>query len=402
MASFSIDIGYYGNGLSEPDIAVDTLVAGYLCYLNNDSKYYKSSASSKLTSTTEVRMALSYIPINTSGMFLIRGKFTMAGLTAGDKYYISEALGQCTNVQPNGTATNVIRDVGTAYSSKVLEFNVDETYVWADGSELNEVTLPAGGGGSGHVIQYEGVSMNARTNLNFIGSAVSVSDNPGTSSTNVTIVDSGAHVHTNLPLLETYDQTNVDIANAVVNAHTVYSLGTKTVTETGLTNGDVLRFNSTSGLLEYVAQTGGVTDHTALTSIGTNTHSQIDTHIANGTIHYTQAAISIAESQVVDLVGKYELALGNPAADGYVLTSTAGGVRTWENISSGGPEADTLDSVNTRGSTTNNSLSTGTLDVTGNVGSKVRLKPFLYNSDADIVIDSPTVSNTLSLPPLRH
>jgi len=66
-----------------------------------------------------------------------------------------------------------------------------------------------------------------------------------------------------------------------------------------LTDGDQLTWNNTNSEWENTA--GVATDHNALLNIGTNTHAQIDTHIADGTIHFTQAAISITESQISDL-----------------------------------------------------------------------------------------------------
>lgn len=154
MAEFSINIVDDGTGFNELEIAGENLVAGNLCYLGTDNKYYKASALAKSSSTTELRIALNSIPINTKGLFLKRGKFTRSGLVAGAKYYISETFGEFTNTQPNTTATNVIRYVGTAWNNETLEFNDDATYILADGSEANEVTI-AGVGGSGHVIQEE-------------------------------------------------------------------------------------------------------------------------------------------------------------------------------------------------------------------------------------------------------
>lgn len=58
-----------------------------------------------------------------------------------------------------------------------------------------------------------------------------------------------------------------------------------------------------SDLQSYLLNVSGQ-DHTTLSNIGTNSHAQIDTHIADNTVHFTQASISITESQISDL-GSY-------------------------------------------------------------------------------------------------
>jgi hypothetical protein len=55
-------------------------------------------------------------------------------------------------------------------------------------------------------------------------------------------------------------------------------------TFTGLTDGQVLTYDSTNGW-QNETSAAGVTDHTLLSNIGTNTHAQIDTHLALTNAH---------------------------------------------------------------------------------------------------------------------
>lgn len=66
--------------------------------------------------------------------------------------------------------------------------------------------------------------------------------------------------------------------------------------------------------------------HTSLTDKGTNTHDQIDTAVSNSVSHI--ANISNPHSVTAGQVGA-EVVLGNPASDGYILSSSTGGVRSW-------------------------------------------------------------------------
>ena len=124
-------------------------------------------------------------------------------------------------------------------------------------------------------------------------------------------------------------------------------------------NGKVLTSSGVAGVYTWETNPVGVTDHVNLTNIGTNTHAQIDTHIADSTIHFTQAAISITESQISDF-GTYNN-YAHPTGDGNlhdpansttnngkVLTASGvAGVYTWETNPVGVTDHTLLTSIGT-------------------------------------------------------
>lgn len=79
----------------------------------------------------------------------------------------------------------------------------------------------------------------------------------------------------------------------VVQSNALGVLSSSTLSHTSL--GDI-GSNSHASIDSHIADgsihfTQGSIDHTLITNIGTNTHAQIDTHIADGTIHFTVGSI---------------------------------------------------------------------------------------------------------------
>ena len=108
--------------------AGENLSSGDVCYLKNDGKMWKADADSASTASTLIGIATENISADATGTFLLRGKLTTSGLTAGSTYYLSTTAGGLTTTPPSGSG-DVIRIIGYALSSTVLYVSPDETYL---------------------------------------------------------------------------------------------------------------------------------------------------------------------------------------------------------------------------------------------------------------------------------
>lgn len=122
------DIDLNGRAISEMRTAGEALVAGDWCYLNTDGKMWKADASAAATAAGLIAMAAEAISANASGRFVIFGKWTTTGLTAGATYYLSETAGAITATAPATTGA-IVRIVGYAESTTVLNIRIDGAYV---------------------------------------------------------------------------------------------------------------------------------------------------------------------------------------------------------------------------------------------------------------------------------
>lgn len=95
--------------------------------------------------------------------------------------------------------------------------------------------------------------------------------------------------------VSTATQTALNLKAPLASPTFTGNLTTPTVTISSGTpgSGKVLTASDSSGNATWTTPTTGVTDHTLLTNIGTNTHAQIDSHIAN-----TSNPHSVTKSQV--------------------------------------------------------------------------------------------------------
>lgn len=139
---------YYGDGSNLTGIVVswdglqvitvgEDVNEGDLLFLSGDSRYYKVNNLLESKSSTELRIALTGMTSGSTGSGLIQGQFTTTGLLSGEKYWVGSS-GNFTTTLP--TADNsIVRYVGTALSTTVLEFNPDQT--WIEISSQSDVPI---------------------------------------------------------------------------------------------------------------------------------------------------------------------------------------------------------------------------------------------------------------------
>jgi len=116
------------DALTQDFTAAENLVSGDLCYIDGSGEMAKADAGAEATADTLIAMCTETITAAASGTFILFGKFTTTGLTAGANYYVSTTAGAITATAPSST-TEIVRIIGTALSTTVLFVNPDKTYI---------------------------------------------------------------------------------------------------------------------------------------------------------------------------------------------------------------------------------------------------------------------------------
>jgi hypothetical protein len=154
---------------------------------------------------------------------------------------------------PNYLAGQRLFVAGVEQSPRRNAWNfIGVTATYNTQTQMWDITVSGGGGGSGHTIQDEGVSLTQRSTLNFVGPNVTVTDVGGKTQVSVPAVNLGGGGVTGV--------LTVDKGGTGLSA-----LGTAL---------HVVRVNAAGTALEFAAASGGVTDHGALTGLADDDHPQ--------------------------------------------------------------------------------------------------------------------------------
>jgi len=116
------------SGINNSFTAGENLSSGDLCYLKDDGKMWKADADAEATADTLLALSTATISADATGVFLLFGKYTTSGLTAGAVQYVDTTAGAITETKPSGTG-DIVRIVGYALSTTILFFDTDKTYI---------------------------------------------------------------------------------------------------------------------------------------------------------------------------------------------------------------------------------------------------------------------------------
>jgi len=259
--------------------------------------------------------------LNEDGTEMTQSESTnVASQAVDDKFVAITSTDSSTDYLNNKVVagTNIAIAILNPGANEILEIN-------ATGTATGEANTASniGTAGVGVYAQKVGDDLQFK-NINTGSTKVTITNDIGNNEIDIDIVE-GNIVHQNLSGAGTNTHAQIDshIADGTIHftqaaisitesqisdlgsysltghTHSIKDLSDVLTTMTPV-DGQVLTFDTTNGWQAETSATG-ITDHTLLSNIGTNTHAQIDTHLADGTIHFTQASISITESQISDL-----------------------------------------------------------------------------------------------------
>lgn len=134
MADFNININ--ADVTDDNNILGETVAVDDLVYLSTNGKWYKADATLPSKSTTEIRIALESGVLNDTISMLVYGYHTFATtiFSPGVKYYLANVAGEFTSSTP---VPDVVRYMGTAYSTTIMLFNPDQTYLSDNNRKIN-------------------------------------------------------------------------------------------------------------------------------------------------------------------------------------------------------------------------------------------------------------------------
>lgn len=123
----SNDLDLDSNALTATFTAATSLTAGDICHLNSSGQMEKADASAEATAKSMVTVATQTLGVGETGVFLVKGNYSMEGFTAGDTLFLATTAGELTQFQPSSTG-NICRVVGYATSSSQMFFDPDKSW----------------------------------------------------------------------------------------------------------------------------------------------------------------------------------------------------------------------------------------------------------------------------------